>query len=84
MGVNRVGNRQLWIADSATLIQNTTNQVLRLMTGGIDCIATDGLTRLSMGINGAITVTTAGNVNVGTSTDYSTATKMNIKGASYG
>ena len=45
------------------------------MTGGIDCIATDGLTRLPMGICGGITITAAGNVNVGTSTDYSTATK---------
>jgi len=29
-------------------------------------------------------ITSNGNVNIGTSTEYSTATKMNIKGASYG
>ncbi len=38
------------------------------MNGGIDCIATDGSTRLPMGIGGAITVTAAGNVGIGTST----------------
>ncbi len=38
------------------------------MNDGIDCIATDGLTRLPTEIGGVITVTAAGNVGIGTST----------------
>ena len=45
-GVNRTGNRQLWIGDSLLLAQNTTNPVLRIsITGGIasiDSLATIG------------------------------------------
>jgi len=48
LGVNRVGNRQLWIGDSAALTPNSTNSVLRIIpsTAGaeIDSVGTDGLT----------------------------------------
>jgi len=71
-GVNTLANRQLWLADSANLTQNSTNPVLRLMPnqGGItypciDAIATDGNTRLTMGIGGSITVLANGNVGIG-------------------
>ena len=68
LGVNRPGNRQLWLADSANLAVNTTNSVLRLMTNSIDCVATDGLTRLPISIGGTMTITAAGNVGIGTLT----------------
>ena len=45
-GVNRIGNKQLWIGDSANLTQNTTNKILRLSPAGIDCTATNGTTLL--------------------------------------
>lgn len=51
-GVNRSGNRQLWLADSARLTQNTSNPVLRLSIEGssctVDSLATDGSTALNM------------------------------------
>lgn len=53
-GVNRAGNRQLWIADSATLAQNSTNLALRILISGtapgIDAIATNGTTALNLNI----------------------------------
>ena len=57
-GVNRTGNRQLWIGDSLNLTQNTTNQILRLMPGGIDCIATNGTTSLPIFLGGGAATTT--------------------------
>jgi hypothetical protein len=65
LGVNRTGNRQLWLADSANLAVNTTNTVLRLMTNAIDCVATDGLTRLPISIGATMSITAAGNVGIG-------------------
>jgi hypothetical protein len=70
-GVNRTGNRQLWIADSAALGIGTTNTVLKIITQPnkvyIDSHATDGGTRIPMDIcNGAITINTIYNVGVGT------------------
>eukprot|EP00877_Chromochloris_zofingiensis_P007277 jgi/Chrzof1/2802/UNPLg00716.t1 len=49
-GLNRTNNRQLWVADSATLVVNSTNTVLRLIpsSGVIDAIATDGATIRSL------------------------------------
>ena len=47
LGVNRTGNKQLWIADSTDLTQNGVTSVLRLMSAGIDCIATNGTTAIS-------------------------------------
>ena len=71
-GVNRTDNRQLWIGDSAKLTKNTTNGVIRLIppntttgTGVIDCIATDGLTRLKMNLHQSITILADGNVGIG-------------------
>lgn len=54
LGVNRTGNRQLWIADTANLTQNATNSVIRITPGGyIDCIATNGTTPLPLIITGS-------------------------------
>lgn len=59
-GVNRSGNRQLWIGDSANLTQNTTNPVIRIMPSArqIDCIATDGNTQLPLTIGSSGNSTT--------------------------
>jgi len=57
-GVNRTGNRQLWIGDSENLTQNTTNRIMRISTDGIDAIATDGTTGLSMYIGNSSSITT--------------------------
>ena len=71
-GVNTLANRQLWLADSANLTSNTTNPVLRLMPnqGGItypsiDAIATDGSTRLPLGLGGNMIILANGNVGIG-------------------
>jgi len=74
-GVNRTGNRQMWIGDSARLTQNTTNPILRLQTSSIDSVATDGVTPLNFSVGNSLTTTTifgsttlltGGNVGVGT------------------
>jgi hypothetical protein len=91
-GVNRTGNRQLWIGDSLNLAQNTTNQILRLMVGGIDCIATNGTTSLPMSLGGTGAATTIngsmitlnGNVGIGTNTNHSAATRLTIRNSSSG
>jgi hypothetical protein len=63
LGQNRGGSgagRQMWIADSAALAQNTTNSVIRLGVGTtsnpfIDAISTDGSTPkdLRLGVSGS-------------------------------
>jgi hypothetical protein len=55
LGVNRTGNRQLWIADSASLTQNSTNRVFRInpASGEMSAIATDGSTVKNMFLNAA-------------------------------
>ena len=54
LGVNRTGNRQLWIGDTANLTQNATNSVVRIQPAGIiDCIATNGTTSLPLYLNGS-------------------------------
>ena len=60
-GVNRSGNRQLWIADSAALASSTTNSTLMIVTQPgsvfINSRATDGTTQLPLDIGGgAITI----------------------------
>jgi hypothetical protein len=66
LGVNRLGNRQLWVADSANLAQNFSNTVIRLMPdrspARIDAIGTDGLTAqpLALGFNGLLYLSTDG------------------------
>ena len=52
LGVNRSNNRQLWVADSSLLTVNTTNPVLRIANNFIDCVATDGITRLPFSLGG--------------------------------
>lgn len=75
-GVNRTGNRQLWIADSAALTQNSSNATIRIQpnTGTIDATATDGTTALPLvlgqtgsatTINGSSTQISGGNVGIG-------------------
>ena len=82
-GVNRTGNRQLWIGDSLNLAQNTTNQILRLGVSGIDCIATNGTTSLPIfyGNGGAQTAINGSSIylngNTGVGTD-APRTKMDI------
>ena len=85
-GVNRNGNRQLWIGDSANLTQNATNSVLRLTNlGYIDCIGTDGLTRKPLSIGGNLNLGANGvNIGMNTSSYKSTATVLTIAGGSSG
>src|SRR6185295_8366290 len=55
LGVNRTGNRQMWIGDTASLAQNSTNRVLRFVPGSSDisAIATDGSTTKPLLLNSA-------------------------------
>jgi len=67
LGVNRVGNRQLWIGDSAALTPNATNSVLRIIpsTAGaeIGSIGTDGLTSKPLTLEGGtLTINPGGDV----------------------
>jgi hypothetical protein len=69
LGVNRTGNRQLWIGDSAATAPNTTNQVLRFVFGSsfnspiIDAISTDGTTLKNLSL-----VPWGGKIGIGTLT----------------
>jgi len=69
-GVNRTGNRQLWIADSAALTQNGTNKTIRIEPNGgqIDAMATNGTTQLPLqiGQSGAVTTVSGSSVNMPT------------------
>jgi hypothetical protein len=66
LGVNRIGNRQLWISDSAAAI-NATEAQLQISLGAgrgfsvINSISTDGTTRLPLILNNG-----TGNVGIGT------------------
>lgn len=54
LGVNRTSNRQLWLADTANLTQNSTNRVLRLaVSGDLSALGTDGTTTKSLTLNQA-------------------------------
>lgn len=70
-GVNRSGNRQLWIADSSALTQNTTNTALQIGVGSgltnpiINAVATNGTTALNLGIQ-----TGGGNLAIFTNGSY--------------
>ena len=69
LGVNRTGNRQLWIGDTANLGIGTTNSVIRIMPTGtptIDYVATDGQTRLNMNIGNAMTFLANNTVSIRT------------------
>lgn len=71
LGLQRSGNRALWIADSAQLASNATNAILTVgilaSSGGssLDTLATDTTTALPMALNssgGAVTI--GGNVSI--------------------
>lgn len=67
LGVNRTGNRQLWIGDSAAIAPNSTNQTLRFTFGFnapiIDALSTDGTTLKNLSF-----VPWGGNIGIGTMT----------------
>lgn len=79
-GINRSGNKQLWLADSSALTQNTTNQVLRFGVGTslnqpfIDAVATDGTTSKKLIINSS-----GGNVGIGNISSPSST--LEVRGA---
>lgn len=74
LGVNRVGDRQLWIADSAGEGVSAVNGTVRIIPGGaaggvIDSIATDGQTYLPLHLGNSgntMTLNTNGFVGIGT------------------
>lgn len=81
LGVNRPGNKQLWIADSSALTQNSTNAAFRTVvsSGGVqvDAIGTDGVTAklLNVGNSGGVAMT--GSVGIGTNP---TGYKLDVNG----
>lgn len=72
LGVNRSSNRQLWIADSSLLTQNSTNRIIRFYPGlgEIGALGTDGSTTKTLTLNG-----NGGNVGVAT---YSPAFPLQV------
>jgi hypothetical protein len=75
-GVNRTGNKQLWIADTELAINNTNTQIRIMPNGGvIDAVSTDGIVLKELKLQGsgisinggALTATSALNVS-GTTT----------------
>jgi hypothetical protein len=85
VGVNRSGNRQLWIADSAALTQNTTNGALKLAPSVsinyIQSLATDGNTPLPLeiGVSAA-----GGNLNLKGDRIALTTSQSVSSGTAYG
>lgn len=77
VGVNRTNNRQLWIADSGNLTQNTTNAALTLSASNgqtyISSISTNGLTNLPVNITGS-SLSIAANTNITSNLGIGTAT----------
>jgi hypothetical protein len=51
--VNRLGNRQIGFADSANLLVNATNPILRITPNSVDCLSTNG-TRLQTQFGGVL------------------------------
>ncbi len=76
LGVNRVGNRQLWLASSDQLSKNNTNKVIRFFPGSaaIDAFSTDGITPQDL-----ILQPSTGNVGIGTGAVAPDA-KLTVKG----
>ncbi len=55
LGANRLHTRLLFIADSAKLVQNTTNPIVSINPAGrFDCTSTDSTVKLPASFNGAI------------------------------
>ena len=80
LGVNRSGNRQLWIGDTALLTVNTTNPILKFSIGStptISASATDGTTALPLNLNNSLTILANSNVGIGTN---SPNTKLDVNG----
>jgi hypothetical protein len=82
LGVNRAGNRQLWIGDSANLTQNATNFTFTINSKYIDCISTNG-TRLQTPIGVLYTGANGINIGMNTTSYKSTTTVLTISGASW-
>ena len=72
LGVNRTGNRQLWIADSDRTASSSSNTVLRLMVfpdyAAIDAVSTSVTTKklLVLGNAGNVEIANAGKVGINT------------------
>lgn len=73
LGVNRTGNKQLWIADADDVTAGGTHTVIRTLVGSntavLDAIGSDGTPRLlQLGNTGGMTLSASGgNVGIGTS-----------------
>jgi hypothetical protein len=72
LGVNRTNNKQVWIADSQRLsTTSTTNPSIRMgilaSNGFIDCVATNGSTRLNFQIGQNLVHLGSGNIQINNS-----------------
>ena len=80
IGVNRVGNKQLWFMDPDLAI-NTTNAAIRYSLGSttayIGAISTDGTTSVPLSLSGSSISLAVGNVGIGITNPFS---KLNIAG----
>lgn len=82
LGVNRTGNRQMWIADSASLTQNSTNLAYRINinnTNGTvenDALATDGTTAKNL-----LLQVLGGKVGIGYASGTTPAEALDVNGA---
>jgi len=89
LGVNRSGNRQLFIADTALLTQNTTNPMIKIAissTPTISAIATDNSTSLNLGLGTNLTLYANGVAQLGAqskNTNIITAGSFDINSAVY-
>ncbi len=85
LGVNRGGNRQLWIADSARLAKNNSNPTIRIIPGaGMDAVATDGTTPLTLKLGPATYLLPSGNVGIGTASPSEKLTIADVPGYNTG
>ena len=86
LGINRTGNKQLWIGDSANLTQNATNKVIRIWPnyGVIDCLGTDGATGMDLSLGFLSSITCKANGSVGIGTTNTSGYKLNVNGSCYG
>jgi hypothetical protein len=66
IGVNRSGNKQLWIMDPDLAI-NGTNSCFRIGGTDIGAVSTDGLNVKDLSINGNLFISSSGNVGINNS-----------------